>query len=212
MKRVPCFCLAILSFAQCSLAADDVAIVDGTSMYTIRCPAGWNLSSTKQIAATLSPIGSTFDASPVVMYVRSADKAALGVATVQELNKFDLSGIRQQYPRADSKKISTARIADGAEIPIYSFWGSEWHEVVAYAEQPDSITVFVLGSKNPAEINTFENDFRALIGSYRFAAKVESGSKPKQPNQALERTDSAVHALFILSLYFPPRRSLSLSR
>ena len=33
-----------------------------------------------------------------------------------------------------------------------------------------------------------------------------------RPNQALERTDSAVRTTFVLRLYFPPRRSLSLGR
>jgi hypothetical protein len=34
----------------------------------------------------------------------------------------------------------------------------------------------------------------------------------RMPNQALERTDSAVHATGAFDLYFPPRRSLSLVR
>src|SRR4026209_2310544 len=37
-----------------------------------------------------------------------------------------------------------------------------------------------------------------------------SHQQTRRPNQALERTDSAVRTSFVLRLYIPPRRSLSL--
>ena len=115
------------------------------------------------------------------MYVRSADKAQLHVSGIEELNKLDLRGIRKGHPRAESKKVASARISDGKEVPVYSFSGGGYFERVAYVEQPKTITVFVASSETAEDLGTSENAFRELVASYVFIS--DSVTIPKQESR-----------------------------
>jgi hypothetical protein len=136
------FAIALITLSSFARAADDAAIVDGPSYsFSIHAPEGWRMTSTRQLQAAFYPQDKTFAKTPVMMYARSADKAQLHVNTIEELNKLDLHGIQEQHPKAGSKRIGSARISDGKEIPVYSFSGGGYFERVAYAEQPKTITV-----------------------------------------------------------------------
>ena len=67
-----------------------------------------------------------------------------------------------------SKKIGSARTSDGKEVPVYSFSGGGYFERVAYAEQPKTITVFVVSSKTADDLTASEKAFGDLIASYLF--------------------------------------------
>ena len=76
------------------------------------------MTSTRQLQAAFYPANKTFENTPVIMYVRSADKAHLHINTVAEMNRCDLHGIQEQHPKAESKKIDSARASDGKEAFI----------------------------------------------------------------------------------------------
>jgi hypothetical protein len=162
-----------------SFGADDSAIIDGRNYsFTIAAPAGWHLTSTRQLQAAFYPEGSTFDRSPVVMYVRSADKDELHIKAAEDLNRLDLRGTQEQYPKAESKKVGSVQLSDGSEIPIYSFSGAGYFELVGYAEQPKTITVFVLSSETEKDLKASEKAFRALVASYLFISENVTTPKP----------------------------------
>src|SRR5437762_10887788 len=96
----------LFSIAQCtSYAANDAAIIDGPGYsFSIRAPEGWRMTSTRQLQAAFYPADKTFETTSVIMYVRSADKARLHFKTIEEMNRFDLHGIQEQHPNAESKK------------------------------------------------------------------------------------------------------------
>ena len=163
------FAIAIVALSSFARAADDAAIIDGPNYsFSIRAPEGWRMTSTRQLQAAFCPQDKTLEKTPVMMYVRSADKARLHVNTIEELNKLDLHGIQEQHPKAESKKIGSARVSDGKEIPIYSFSGGGYFERVAYAEQAKTITVFVASSETAEDLKTAEKAFRELVASYLF--------------------------------------------
>src|SRR5260370_5809437 len=127
--------LPLLLIVTLARAADEAAVIDGPNYsFSIRAPEGWRMTSTPQLQTAFYPADKTFEAAPVIMYVRSGDKAKLHVSTIEELNKLDLHGIQQQHPKPESNRVGSARIADGKEIPIYSFSGGGYFERVAYAE------------------------------------------------------------------------------
>src|SRR5207244_4407673 len=149
---VPLFLVAVLA-----LAADDAAIIDGPNYsFSIRAPDGWRMTSTRQLQAAFYLADTTFEKTPVLLYVRSSDKQQLHVATIEELNKLDLHGIQQQHPNATSKKVGSARTSDGKDIPVYALSGGGYFERVAYAEQPKTITVFVASSETADGLNSAE--------------------------------------------------------
>src|SRR5213596_1666273 len=116
------FAIVLIALSSFARAADDAAILDGPNYsFSIRAPEGWHMTSTRQLQAAFYPADKTFESTPVIMYVRSTDKAQLHVNNIEELNKFDLRGIQEHHPNAESKKVGSARLSDGKEIPIYSF-------------------------------------------------------------------------------------------
>ena len=163
------FAIALIALSSIARAADDAAIIDGPNYsFSIRAPEGWCMTSTRQLQTAFYPADKTFEKTPVLMYVRSADKAQLHVNNIEELNKLDLRGIQGHHPKAESKKVGSIRISDGREIPIYFFSGGGYFEQVAYAEQSKTITVFVASSETADDLKSSEKAFRELVDSYLF--------------------------------------------
>jgi hypothetical protein len=163
------FAIALIALSSFARGADDAAILDGPNYsFSIRAPEGWRITSTRQLQAAFYPANKTFENTPVMMYVRSADKARLHVQTIEEMNRLDLHGIREHHPKAESKRIGSARTSDGREIPVYSFSGGGYFERVAYAEQPKTITVFVASAEKEEDLKSSEKAFHDLVGSYLF--------------------------------------------
>jgi hypothetical protein len=180
MTLLRAFAIALIAISSFARAADDAAIIDGPNYsFSIRAPAGWRMISTRQLQAAFYPADKTFKNAPVLMYVRSADKAQLHVNNIEELNKFDLRGIQGHHPKAESKKVGSARLSDGREIPVYSFSGGGYFERVAYAEQPKTITVFVASAEKEDELKSSENAFRELVASYSFIS--DNVTTPNHP-------------------------------
>jgi hypothetical protein len=172
------FAIALIALSSFARAADDAAIVDGPNYsFSIRAPEGWRMTSTRQLQAAFYPADKTFENTPVMMYVRSADKAKLHVKTIEEMNRFDLRGIQEHHPKAESKRVASMRTSDTKEIPVYSFSGGGYFERVAYAEQPKTITVFVASSETAEDLKSAEKAFRALVASYLFISDTVSTPK-----------------------------------
>ena len=156
------------------------AIIDGPGYsFSIRAPEGWRMTSTRQLQAAFYPADKTFETTSVIMYVRSADKARLHFKTIEEMNRFDLHGIQGQHPKAESKKIGSARTSDAKEIPVYSFSAGGYFERVAYAEQPKTITVFVASAEKEDDLKSSEKAFRELVASYLFIS--DNVTTPNHP-------------------------------
>lgn len=167
-------------------AADAAAVVDGPNYaFTISAPKGWKLTSTNDIQAAFYPKETSFEKSAVVMYVRSADKKGLGVSNVQELNRLDLKGIQGRNPVATSEKIGAVKTAGGTELPVYSFSGGGYVEVVAYAEHEKTITVFVLSADKDQQLKAARPALDKLISSYLFIS--DSPQIPKKPAKRAKR-------------------------
>ena len=165
-RTFPILLIALSSFAR---AADDGAILDRPNYaFSIRASGGWRLTSTRQLQAAFYPADKTSENTPVLMYVRSADKAQLHIKTIEELNRLDLTGIREHHPKAESKKIGSLRTSDNKEIPVYAFSGGGYFERVAYAEQPKTIAVFVVSAEKEDDWKSSETAFRDLVASYLF--------------------------------------------
>jgi hypothetical protein len=162
-------------------AADDSAIVDGPNYaFTISAPKGWKLTSNRQFQAAFYPADSTFEKSAVIIYARSADKSELHVSSIAELNRLDLKGIQEREPAAKSEKLGALKTASGVEMPLYSFSGGGYSELVAYAEQSKTITVLVVSAETPEQLKAARSAFDELVGSYVFISDA-----PKKPKKAV---------------------------
>lgn len=180
MSLARTFAIALIVLSSFARAANDAAIIDGPNYsFSIRAPEGWRMTSTRQLRAAFYPADKTFEKTPVLMYVRSVDKAQLHVKTIEEMNRLDLHGIQEHHPKAESKKIGSARTSDGKEVPVYSFSGGGYFERVAYAEQPKTITVFVVSAEKEEDLKSSEKAFQDLVASYLFIS--DNVTTPNHP-------------------------------
>lgn len=131
-------------------------------------PKGWLESQPSFAVVLFHPKGTTPDNSPVVIYARVVAKSEVNVKTVSELNKLDVDGMKNEWPRIASHAIGSARSVDGVEGSLYEFTGGRFHEFVAYFDQGNTVTLIVLSKEGfspmPVEIKTW----KALFASYRW--------------------------------------------
>lgn len=156
-----------------TVEAPSVTISTGFS-FGIVTPDGWTRAKADIAPAVFYPSRYSFERSPVIMYVRSASKSELGIKSIAELNAFDLKGMRSQWPRITSKQQSTWSLRDGISAPTYGFEGGRFHELIAYIENPKSITVFVVSSETKPILNSSIPAFRALVESYHWLPELSS--------------------------------------
>ena len=180
MKTILFIFALVFHCAICAEAAEDGAIVDGPNYaFTIAAPKGWKLTSTKLFQAAFYPADTSFEKSAVIMYARAGDKKGLAVASAQEMNRLDLKGIQVHHPAAVSKRIGTMKTALGTEIPLYSFSGGGYSELVAYAEEEKTIVVFVLSAEKPEQVKKSRAAFDELVASYVSLAVKPHGSNKR---------------------------------
>ena len=131
-------------------------------------PDGW-LNLRSDFAAVLfHPKGTNPDSSPIVIYARAVIKTTVKVGSIAELNALDLKGMRGQWPKVQSKKVSSIRSLDGAEGAIYEFTGGNFHELVAYFDQDKTIVLFVLSSEGKPPAQDARKTWKAMTTSYRW--------------------------------------------
>ncbi len=144
-------------------------------------PEGWELQSTAEAPAVFSPNGKDTRA---FMYARSADKKTLKISTVEELNALDLKGMKEHSPEAKSEKTGTLKIASGKEIPVHTFSFKDGSELVAYAEEKETITVLVLSTESLKQMEGYRKVFEKLVASYAFIeGLVEEQKEPAKPEE-----------------------------
>ena len=119
------------------------------------------------------------------MYVRSANKETLRVKSIAELNKLDLAGMRQRNPAAESKQIGTVTTARDIALPLYSFCGGGFSELVGYSDEGKTITVFVVSADDETQLAASRSAFEKLIKSYHFLKnRAGAPSKSDKPKDA----------------------------
>jgi hypothetical protein len=170
--------LALLLASGTSFAAkahkDPLVTISPGFSFGVVTPDGWTRTKADFAPAVFHPSKYPYDRSPVILYVRSASKAELGVKTIAELNAFDLKEMRSQWPRISSKPQAIWPLPDGTSAPTYSFQGGQFQELVAYIEHPKSITVFVLSADTNPILKSSLPAFRALVESYRWLPELSS--------------------------------------
>ena len=170
--------LASLLASGASIAAkadkDSLVTISPGFSFGVITPDGWTRTKADFAPAVFYPSKYSYDRSPVILYVRSASKAELGLKTIAELNAFDLKGMRSQWPRISSKAQAIWSLRDGTSAPTYSFEGGQFQELVAYIEHPKSITVFVLSADTNPILKSSLPAFRALVQSYRWLPELSS--------------------------------------
>lgn len=165
-----------VSFAADRKKEGDGFILSGPNFaYIVSAPKGWKVIDTTFADIVFYPAKYTYETTPVMIYVRSAQKQALGVRNPLEMNAFDLKGMRESSPNIQSRQVEPLPIRNSSKIPVYSFSGGQFLESVAYADHPKTITVFVVSAESKESLASSATAFRGLIGSYQWVTDVVGG-------------------------------------
>lgn len=175
------FLIVGLLFLQVSFAADRKDSGDGFFLsgpnfsYIVSAPKEWKVVNTTFADIVFFPAKYTYETTPVMIYARSAQKAELGIQNPLELNALDLKGMKEQWATIKSLPTESMSISNQSKIPTFSFSGGQFLETVAYADQPKTITVFVLSAENEASLSESIAAFRSFVGSYQWVTDVAEG-------------------------------------
>lgn len=161
-----------LSAADKKKDGDGLIISGPNFSYAVSAPPGWKVVDASFADIAFYPAKYTYETTPVLIYVRSAQKQALGVHNPKEMNAFDLKGMKEHWPAIQSHPAESLSIRSKSQIPAYTFSGGEFLEIVAYADHSKTISVFVLSAESKESLATSAGTFRRFVGSYQWITDV----------------------------------------
>lgn len=172
---VSLLCIPV-SFAAERKKDGDGFILSGPNFaYAVSAPKGWKVVDTTFADIVFYPAKYTYETTPVMIYARSAQKKELGVRNPLEMNAFDLKGMKEHWPKIQSRPSESLPIRKGSKVPVYSFSGGQFLENVAYVDHPKTITVFVVSAESKESLASSVAAYRGLVGSYQWITDVVEG-------------------------------------
>jgi hypothetical protein len=158
------------------------AILDGPNYaFSLQTPVGWTMTGTNAhgyVAEYRKKAEGPVRAA-VVLNVNSVDKARQHVNNPAEVNAADLAGIRKEEPTAESKLVAEISTGDRRKIPVYSFSYGRFRELVAYADEPKTVTIFVLSSEDEEALRAARSALDELVKTYVFLTDNFHGPETK---------------------------------
>jgi len=190
------FVLFLISISSLSsrvtFAEDDLGggIVYGDdNAFFIKAPDGWVLdneaAASNGLHAVFYPKGSSWEKGTVVMYANTAHKSIKANESLDILINKDLDRFKSHSP--DVKIIDAGKVKIGKkEAIIKKFLGDKWgnHEAVAYIDEPKTISLLVITSRNKKEFDASYSSFIELVKSYGFITQEVEYKKGKKSKMA----------------------------
>lgn len=154
-------------------ASDDAnsGIIYGTDhAFTLTAPDGWVLDNASGVAqglhAVFYPKGSSWKASPVVMYANVVHKKSEKDA-LETIIESDVADFKRQSP---GMKVEDAEAPPGSgkNVRVKYFVDDDSHEAVAYIGENKVVVMLVLNAKTKKGFDDALPAFRQLISTYHF--------------------------------------------
>lgn len=176
MRHIAAFRFIFLWLVLAPALAFAAAVEGGTGIvygthhaFSLTAPRGWvldNQSGAAQgIHAAFYPAGSSWKDSPTVMYANGMDKNPGD--TLDSIMRSDMAGFRKQFENLEVKDYPDIAIAGGHKAVVKSFAYKGTRDIIAYIDEPASVTMLVLSSKSDAEADRTYAAFTALVQSYQ---------------------------------------------
>jgi hypothetical protein len=142
--------------------------------FSLTAPTGWvldNESGAPQgLHAVFYPIGSSWKASPAVIYARGIVRES-SANTVKAQVELTLKDFKENgSPHISAQFIKDIKAEKEKKGSLYYFSGDKWgnHEAVAYFEEDKTINFIVLTSRTKEAFNSALKSFEELAMSYMF--------------------------------------------
>ena len=138
--------------------------------FALTAPDGWVLDNASGVAqglhAVFYPKGSSWKASPVVMYANVVHKKSEKDA-LETIIESDVADFKRQSP---GMKVEDAEAPSGSgkNVRVKYFVDDDSHEAVAYIGESKVVVMLVLNAKTREGFDGALPAFRQLISSYHF--------------------------------------------
>jgi hypothetical protein len=153
----------------------NAAIIHGPNIvFTIAAPGGWTLDTKSgekdALPAVLYPKGSSWEKSPVVMYINNVPKDTQPSPNLDDFIKDEIESFKKKHPKILIRDGKPLRVRGGRLAVVKEFSGDKWgnYEAVAYISEDKTFTSLTLSAKTKDDyINSFPS-FEEFVGSYTF--------------------------------------------
>jgi hypothetical protein len=153
----------------------NAAIIHGPNIvFTIAAPEGWTLDTRSGekdgLPAVLYPNGSSWEKSPVVMYINNVPKHTQPSPNLEDFIKDEIESFKKKHPKILIRDGKPLHVGGGRLAVVKEFSGDKWgnYEAVAYISEDKTFTSFTLSAKKKDDyVNSFPS-FEKFVGSYTF--------------------------------------------
>ncbi len=150
--------------------------------FSVTSPKGWILDNKSGLAqgikAVFYPKGGSWDKSPEVLYINTAEKNIHGNETIDKVISTDEHDFKNNYPDVEISDGPILRTRNNKKIIIKKFHYNDNYEAVAYFDETNTIPMFVLSAKSRKGFDKAYQSFVQLISSYQ-NLKIKSGGAEK---------------------------------
>lgn len=142
--------------------------------FVVGAPEGWVLDNaagaSRGLHAVFYPLGGSWAASPVVMYVNTANKEAEGLTGPEGLMTIDLARLKAESPDVRVEDVAGLTTEDGRAALVRRFSGDNHgnFEAVAYIDVPKVVIMVVLSSRSRSLFESSLPAFEKLVHSVHY--------------------------------------------
>ena len=167
--------LTISLFAKLTDEKDDELVwgmlYGDNHVFFVKAPEGWvsdNNSGVNQgLHAVFYPKGGSWEKSPTVMYARGVDIDT--TSTLEDFIENDIGNFKKDFPGMKIEELDSIIIKEKervAKVVKFSGGGYQHADAVAYIKEKKNISMIVITTKIPKELDAYYSKFIELVQSY----------------------------------------------
>jgi hypothetical protein len=178
--------LAILSFTNAAQA-------EPLGTVKVDAPKGWVADSNVGVAQGASvvfyPKGGSWDKSPVVFYLRNADK--IDNSLIKTVDS-EMAHYKENAPQANITDEPQTITKDGKIVIVKKIHDkkSDNMEVISFIGEPYSVSVITLNSKSTKGAMKVMPVYKQLVSSYSYAGSPDAAKKMAQKNAGEKESEN----------------------
>lgn len=143
--------------------------------FGIVAPSGWVLDNSSGVRvglhAVFYPKGSSWKASPVVMYANTVHKGTTETRPMKAIIAEDVAAFEKKAKTpavSDGPALDTKNRKKDAVVKRFADAARNVYEVVAYIDEPAVVVMFVLSADSKESVEAAMPAFKELVGSCFF--------------------------------------------
>ena len=167
--------LTISLFAKLTDKKDDELVwgmlYGDKHVFFVKAPEGWVLDNSSAVEqglhAVFYPKGGSWEKSPTVMYARGMEIDT--TSTLEDFIKSDIENFKKDFPGMKIDELDSILIKEKERVAkVFKFSGGGYQhtDAIAYIKEKENVSMIVITTKIPKELDTYYSKFIELVQSY----------------------------------------------